>query len=224
MEAPSHVHDFVFNDDGFEVCRVCGVCSTLREMRCSTICHKSTIIHSSHSDILRNNHIGYVDDVEIEYEMLKSKFKRGYPNKVLYAYCTYIVLMRNSIFYTMTQISHIFRINNFQKYVCLIEKKQKLDKSNLIDDNIAHIRSSIEIFLNITMQNEFRKSAFDVADIILKKNPYEKSVFLISTVLYFTLVSHFDSKKKLLSLLCDYYSINARTLCQKIKKLSKIKI
>ena len=224
MEVTTHMHDFIFNDDGFEVCRSCGVCSTLREMRCSTICHKSTIIHSSHSDILRNNHIGYVDDVEIEYEMLKSKFKRGYPNKVLYAYCTYIVLMRNSIFYTMTQISHIFRINNFQKYVCLIEKKQKLDKSNLIDDNIAHIRSSIEIFLNITMQNEFRKSAFDVADIIFKKNPYEKSVFLISTVLYFTLVSHFDSKKKLLSLLCDYYSINARTLCQKIKKLSKIKI
>ena len=224
METPSHEHDLIFNDDGFEVCTICGVCSSLREMRCSSIFQESTFNQSNHSDILRNNHIGYADDIESEYEKLKSKFKRGYPNIVLYAYCTYIVLMRNSVYYTMTQIGHIFQISNFQKYVCLIEKKQRNDKSNLIDDNISHIRSSIEIFLTQNMRNNFRKNAFHIADIMFKRNPYEKSVFLISIVLFFTLVSSFSNKKELLSLLCNYYSINERTLCKKIKKLTKIKL
>ena len=224
MEVTTHMHDFIFNDDGFEVCRSCGICSSLREMRYSTIYEENTSYHSNHSDILRNNHIGHVDDIEFEYEKLKSKFKRGYPNKVLYAYCTYIVLMSNSIFYTMSQISRIFQISNFQRYVCLIEKKQRNDKSNLIDDNISHIKSSIEIFLSQNMLNKFSKRAFRIADILFKKNPYEKSVFLISSVLFFTLISNFSNKRELLSLLCNYYSINERTLCKKIKRLTEIKL
>lgn len=224
MADSHHEHDFIFNDDGFEVCRICGVCSSLREMRSSTIYQESTLNHSYHSDILLNNHIGYVDEIENEYEKLKLKFKRGYPNTVLYAYCSYIVLMRNSIFYTMTHIAHMFQITNFQKYVCLIERKQNNDKSNLVDDNISHIRSSIEMFLKQNMLQKFQKSAFHIADIIYKCKPYEKSVFLIPSVLFLTLVSKFCNKKELLTLLCHYYSINERTLCKKIKVLGKIKI
>ena len=224
MEVTPHMHDFIFNDDGFEVCRLCGICSSLREMRYSTIIQKNISTPSHHSDILRNNHIGHIDDIEFEYKRLKSKFKRGYPNTVLYAYCTYIVLMRNSIFYTMSQISHIFQISNFQKYVCMIEKKQKNDKSNLIDDNISHIRSSIEIFLTQNMLKKYTKSAFDTANIIFKRKPYEKSVFLISIVLFFTLVPNSTNKRDLMTLLCNYYSINERTLCKKIKELDEIKL
>ena len=224
MEVPSHKHDFTFNDDGFEVCRICGLCTSLREMKYETILHENPHSNDNYSHILHNNHIGYVDDIEEEYRRLKSVIKRGYPNKLLYAYCTYIVLMRNSIFYTLTQISQIFQISNFQKCVCMIEKKYENDKSNFINDNILHIRSSIEIFLSQNMKIKLRKNAFQIAETLFKKNPYEKPVFLIALVLFLTLSSKMRYKRDLISLLCNYYSINKRTLCKKIKNIGQIKV
>ena len=106
----------------------------------------------------------------------------------------------------------------------MIEKKYENDKSNFINDNILHIRSSIEIFLSQNMKIKLRKNAFQIAETLFKKNPYEKPVFLIALVLFLTLSSKMRYKRDLISLLCDYYSINKRTLCKKIKNIGQIKV
>lgn len=223
-QLPQHTHDLIFNDDGYEVCRVCGICTQLREMRYDSSVHEASSNNIRYSEILYNNHIGFVKEIEEEYKNLKFKIKRGYSNKILYAYCSYIVLMRNSIFYTLTQISQMFQINNFQKCVCMIEKKYYDDKSNLIVDNVSHLRSSIDIFLSQNMKIKFRKRAFQIAEILYKRNPYEKPEFLISIILYITLYSNYSRKNDLIVLLCDYFSINKRTLNKKIKKIVQIKV
>ena len=52
----------------------------------------------------------------------------------------------------------------------------------------------------------------------------EKPEFLISIILYITLYSNYSRKNDLIVLLCDYFSINKRTLNKKIKKIVQIKV
>jgi len=75
------------------------------------------------SYILYNNHIGYIEEIDQEYRVLKKKLKRGYSNLVIYAYCVYNTLLKNKVYYSLHQISIMFRIKDFIKQYCQIEKK-----------------------------------------------------------------------------------------------------
>ena len=109
MENTSHQHYFVFNDDGFEVCFLCGLCTSQKEMRHDfTEKYQDIPKFTNFSDILQNNNIGYISEIEKEYLMIKTIIKRGFPNIVLYAYCTYNVLMENFVYYSLYQISIMF--------------------------------------------------------------------------------------------------------------------
>ena len=89
MSSTQHTHNFIFNDDGFEVCNLCGVCTSQRNGEHETTIQSSTPQHMSEFfDILINNHIGYCNEVEDMYSLMKRKLVRGYPNRALYAYCT----------------------------------------------------------------------------------------------------------------------------------------
>ena len=87
-DTPSNIHEFIFNDDGFEVCSKCGICTSSRLMESSISEHEYPIPNywSQFSEILINNHIGYIDRIEDEYKKIKIKLLRGYPNISLYAY------------------------------------------------------------------------------------------------------------------------------------------
>ena len=75
---PTHTHYFIFNDDGFEVCNKCGICTTLRHLEPGLIIQEpANNYRSEFADVLINNHIGYVDTVEKEYKKIKSKLLRG---------------------------------------------------------------------------------------------------------------------------------------------------
>ena len=131
MVAVEHKHSFIFNDDGFQVCKLCGICSTLREYFHNIHYDNAHKLWSVYSDVLINNNLGYVEQVEKEYAKLKTLLCRGYPNIALYAYCTYNVLLREGIYYSIGQISCMFRIPNFSKLFCHIEKNPKIKKKSL---------------------------------------------------------------------------------------------
>ena len=108
MPSILHSHNFIFNDDGFEVCDKCGVCTSLRNVEQATGNQSFVLQHTSEFfDILVNNHIGYGNEVEDKYRMIKRKLVRGYPNRALYAYCTYQVLLENDIYYSKYMCLHI---------------------------------------------------------------------------------------------------------------------
>ena len=73
MESLLHNHHFIFNDDGFEVCDKCGICTTQRYAEQSSDNHLFVSQHvSEFSDILINNHIGYIEEIEKKYISLKT--------------------------------------------------------------------------------------------------------------------------------------------------------
>ena len=112
-------HYFIYNTDGFEVCNVCGICSGSHEMIYNDVSDSKVETEQNHADfsyILENNHIGYIQEIDLEYRKIKNILKRGYPNVALYAYCTLKILTLNSIFYSISHISKIFQLENFSKY------------------------------------------------------------------------------------------------------------
>ena len=94
MEITPHTHQFAFNDDGFQVCVLCGLCSSLREYHFNAREEPVTVLRSNYADVLINHNIGYVGLVEEEYKKMKTLLRRGYSNKALYAYCTYNILLK----------------------------------------------------------------------------------------------------------------------------------
>ena len=128
----SHEHIYTFNDDGYQVCTICGICSTLRDM-CSidSLTDNYSKEPSSFSYILYNNHIGYTEEIDEEYKILKNKLKRGYSNLVIYAYCVYNILLKNKVYYSLHQISIIFQIKDFIKQYCQMEKNPLVKKKKL---------------------------------------------------------------------------------------------
>ena len=105
-------HNLIFNDDGFEVCNKCGLCTTNREQRNSytNSANFDNQCNSAFSNILSNNHIGYVDEINKEYNSIKATLKRGYPNIVLFAFCTYNILMKNGVHYPIARIESMFKL------------------------------------------------------------------------------------------------------------------
>lgn len=218
MVMVSHTHNFIFNDDGFEVCNECGICTTLRHlMPDNSIQEPTTDYRSEFSDVLVNNHIGYVDDVEDEYKKIKLKLLRGYPNISLYAYCTYFVLLQNNIYYSIKYISEIFKIPNFTKHFCQIENKMRGKSQHFDITNDRYIFSSLNLYLAQHEQTHyFNKCEKAVLKVKLKSITL-KPHFVACLSLYLALKDIPDPL--LVPRLSDYYSINIRTLKSYIKCL-----
>ena len=67
-----HDHNYIFNNDGYQVCTLCGVCTSLQDMRSVDI--KPDNISKTSTDfsyILYNNNIGYIEEIDQEYRVLK---------------------------------------------------------------------------------------------------------------------------------------------------------
>ena len=211
MTSILHTHNFIFNDDGFEVCNICGVCTSQRSGEYGTSNELLVPQHSSDFfDILINNHIGYVNEVEEKYLMIKRKLVRGYPNRALYAYCTYHVLLENDIYYSIQHISTIFQIRNLKKYFCQIETKLKGHSQYYDISHDRYIFSSLSIFLAQCNQSFHLKDCMKAVGRIRKQSPQFKPHFLICLSIYHTLKDVHDLT--LLPKLSSYYSVNLRTL------------
>lgn len=211
MPSILHSHNFIFNDDGFEVCDKCGVCTSLRNVEQATGNQSFVLQHTSEFfDILVNNHIGYGNEVEDKYRMIKRKLVRGYPNRALYAYCTYQVLLENDIYYSIQHISTIFQIRNLKRSFCQIESKLKGRNQYFDISHNRYIFSSISIFLAQINQSVHLKDSMNVVERMRKQSVQFKPHFLICLSLYHTLKDVYDST--LLQKLSCYYSINLRTL------------
>ena len=215
-------HYFIYNTDGFEVCNVCGICSSSREMIFNDSNSNQINTEQNHSDfsyILENNNIGFIPEINEEYKKIKNILKRGYPNIALYAYCTFKILTLNSIFYSISHISKIFQFENFSKYYRLIEKSHSIDKS-LNFYTFRHTESSIRIFLSYFEHMNHYKTALLISRFIQKMNVEVKPVFKIAIGLYFAICSEYRDKNYLTLLLSEYFTINQRTLKKKIRNFS----
>jgi hypothetical protein len=217
-------HYLIFNDDGFEVCQFCGKCGSMRDMR-GEVSDRTELINkkSEFSDILINNHIGFVSEIESEYGCLKSKLKRGYSNITLYAYCAYIVLLKHKVYYSLEQISNIFKIPHFQKVFCQIEKNQYVKKYIFDTSNIDLLRSSMFLCLSNLEKGMLIGEAERHSQYINKNHPKLKTSFIISSSLYFTISPILLSKRASLLFLSKYFSVNVRTLEKTIKNIEKQK-
>ena len=221
MANEEHKHSFIYNDDGFQVCRFCGLCTTLREYFHNPYNENVQKFWSVHSDVLINNNLGYVDQVEKEYKKLKMILCRGYPNIALYAYCTYNVLLQEGIYYSLGQISSMFQISNFSKLFCHIENNNKVKKQFFNVKDGKFIESSLRLFLSQFNSKKQMLRAVAISKIIKQKHKALKLNFLVAVALYFTLENSFKSGKELFEELSAYFSINVRTLKSHIKDVSK---
>ncbi len=222
MELTNHIHTYIFNDDGFEVCNKCGVCSSMKLLKHANSFetvknHKS----SSFSNILINHHIGHIDEIEHEYNEMKKKLRRGYPNIVLFGYCTYNVLLKNGIYYSINQISRIFQIDDFSKCFCQVEKNHIIEKNNFNVKDDKYVFSSFILFLSELYLPVYFSKAVNISKLIKEYYPKIKMNLHLSTSLYFTLKSNFSEKQILLKKLSLYYGINIRTLNKTIKCIEK---
>ena len=219
MDVTSHTHNFFFNDDGFEVCSICGVCTTLRQFEpADTIRKTRTDQWSEFSNVLINNHIGYIQEVEDEYKKIKNQLKRGYSNAALYAYCTYFVLLKEDIYYSLKQISEIFKLANFPKLFCQIENKMLGKSLNYDISEAKYIFSSIKVYLAIHNQSKYLNQCKDAVYRVRKSQISLKPHFVICVSLYYVLKILPDPG--LLDRICNYYSVNVRTLKAYIKLLN----
>ena len=221
MEDEEHRHSFIFNDDGFQVCKFCGICTTLREYSHNLYHDDLPKFWSVFSDVLINYNLGYVDQIEKEYKKLKMILCRGYPNIALYAYCTYIVLLQEGIYYSLGQISIMFQILNFSKLFCQIEKNHKVKRHSFNVKNETFIESSLCIFLSQYNSKHQLSRAVDISKVVKQKHRAVKHNFLVAISLYFTLEKTFVSRKELFEVLSTYFSINVRTLKSHLKDVSK---
>ena len=219
----SHTHVFIFNDDGFEVCEKCGICTSLRETR--SYIEKSDIYSPDQrfSEILLNNHIGFIEEIEKEYLKIKSILKRGYPNISLYAYCTYNILILNFVYYSLDQIASIFKIENFKKTFCQIERNESISANNFDLENNAYIRSALHIFLSKYDLVRYSEKCFSLTESVKIILPNSKFPFIISISIYLSLTEEDSVNINVLSELCSYFAINKRTLVKKIKEFNKYK-
>ena len=223
MSDTSHSHVFFFNDDGFEVCEKCGICTSLRETKGYIV--KSDIYSPEQffSEILINNHIGFIEQIEKEYLKIKSILIRGYPNISLYAYCTYNILIQNFVYYSMDQIADIFKIVNFKKTFCQIERNESILSNNFDLENRAYIRSALHIFLSKYNLSSYSDKCFSLSESVKNILPNSKFPFVISISIYLSLTDEDLSDMNMLTELCSYFVINKRTLVKKIKDFKNIK-
>ena len=222
MGSRSHLHTYIFNDDGFEVCSLCGVCTSQREMKAEFARENIKKNDSSFSHILENVKIGYIEEIEEAYKKLKTVLKRGYPNIVLYAYCTYNVLMENFVFYSFFQISNIFKIPNFSKYYCQIENKNKSENHNFCIEDKKYIYTALIIFLSQNDKRNLISKGLSIFEKVSRLNHGLKQNILIAVVIFFTISPpSCSTANQLKTDLCENYSINFRTLTRTIKNVKK---
>lgn len=213
-----HIHSYTFNDDGFEVCITCGICTTLRELKHDSYLKTITNeFYSTFSNILLNNNIGYIYEIEHEYNQIKHKLMRGYPNIVLYAYSAYNTLLKNGVYYSLNHISNIFQINDFSKQFCHIQRNYSIEKRYFNIKQDKYIFSSLTLFLSEMYLLSYFGRAVKFSKLMEEYHPRMKANCHLSVSLYFTLQSVFKIKQELLKKLSLYYSINIRTLNKTIK-------
>ena len=217
MENRTHVHDFFFNDDGFEVCLLCGACTTLREQRGFTSSKSAANIRSTFADILINNNLGFIDEVEKEYREIKLLLHRGYSNRSLYAYCMYNVFLRNGVYYSLNQVSNLFQIDNFVKLFCQIKKNQKVKKHYFDVADEKYIESALHLFLSQHCHRHMLTKAINYTRLVKEKHRPLKFNFLVSISLFFALKDIFNSLPMLMEELASNFSINIRTFKSVVK-------
>ena len=221
MVREEHEHSYVFNDDGFQVCELCGICTTLREHHFQPYFEMCQEVRSEYADVLVNHNLAYVDQVEKEYKKLKILLRRGYPNIALYAYCTYYVLLKEGIYYSLEQLSSMFQIPNFSRLFCHIEKNPKIEKHFFNVKNKRFIESSLYLFLSHFSSKHRLHKAVAISKIVKQKHGALKLNFLVAISLYFTLRNTVMNKKGLYEELSNYFSINIRTLKSYLKGVGK---
>ena len=214
--------NFIFNDDGFEVCDQCGLCTTNREQRYSHIDSDNfeNAWNSDFSNILTNNHIGYEDEINKEYNCIKAALRRGYPNIVLFAFCTYNILMKNGVHYSMAKIEHMFKLNKFSKYYCQIEKNESITKNIFDVSEYKYVSSSINHFLAVYEHKEKQSKIVELAQYLSKIYPSHKQDIILSAALFISLKKKI-SKNKLLKNLSIFFSVNIRTLKKVVNNIEK---
>lgn len=221
MPEARHDHQYIFNDDGFQVCYICGLCTSLREQRASSSYGISLQSKSVYSEILFNNNIGYINEVEDEYQKLKALLRRGYPNKAVYAYCTYNVLLKDGVYYSLSQISKIFQMPDFPKLFCHIENNHQIHSCNFDVKDEKYIESALHLFLSHCEMNHALSKALKLSQIVRQKHGALKANIIISVSLYFTLENTFNSNHSLQNDLSNHFSLNIRTLKSVIRDVSK---
>ena len=225
MEGDAHNHEYILNDDGFEVCFKCGSCSSQRVYEYDRNTPDDTNIRKSEFlDILINNHIAYEEEIEQFYNKIKLKLPRGYPNVALYAYSTYCILLKHSVFYTIRHIEQIFKIDNFKKSFCQIERNDCIQKTNFDVNTEEYSLSAIKIFLSeLGFICMFGKATRNCKN-IRKHVSHIRPQFLIAVSIYLALFDSFIDHQKLHENLSDHFSINRRTLKGVIKMYKCYKI
>ena len=178
-------------------------------------------VRSEYADVLVNHNLAYVDQVEKEYKKLKILLRRGYPNIALYAYCTYYVLLKEGIYYSLEQLSSMFQIPNFSRLFCHIEKNPKIEKHFFNVKNKRFIESSLYLFLSHFSSKHRLHKAVAISKIVKQKHGALKLNFLVAISLYFTLRNTVMNKKGLYEELSNYFSINIRTLKSHLKDVGK---
>ena len=105
-----HIHNNMINDDGFEVCILCGVCTILQHyINNQEETNYKQLLENKQSSpykyILQNNNIWYIEDIEEAYTLLKRIMKHGTPNtkNVL---CLLCVNRKQNIFVFKTHSSY----------------------------------------------------------------------------------------------------------------------
>ena len=221
MAGTAHEHQFIFNDDGFEVCTLCGICTTLREQRNHATTENQLQKRSIYADVLINHNLAYVELVEEEYRKLKTMLRRGYSNKALYAYCTYNVLLKDHVYYSINHISIMFQINNFSKLFCQIENNHKVESRYFDIRNEKYVESSLHLFLSYHDQKCSLGRALEFSRIMKKKHKPLKLKFLTSVSLYLALKDIFECSLLLRHELSTYFSINIRTFNSVLREVTR---
>ena len=218
MEGGEHEHEYISSDDGFEVCFKCGICTSQRVYEYERNSIVDNIRKSEYTDILINNHIGYQEEIEEFYNKIKLKLPRGYANIALYAYSTYCILLKHSIFYTIMHIEQIFKIDNFKKSFCQIERNDCIQKTNFDLDTEEYSWSAITIFLSELGCIYLSGKAFRISKNIRRHVLHIRPQFLIAVSIYLALFECFDDHQQVLENLSHHFSINRRTLKGVIRK------
>jgi hypothetical protein len=217
-------HNLIYNDDGFEVCNKCGLCTTNREQRYSHTysanLENGIKWNSVFSNILTNNHIGYEDEITKEYNCIKAILRRGYPNIVLYAFCTYNTLMKNGAHYSMAKIENMFKLKKFSKYYCQIEKNESITKHIFDVTEYKYVSSSINHFLAEYDHKQKQSKIVQLALYFGRIYPTYKQGIILSAALFMSLKNK-SPKKELLKNLSIFFLVNIRSLQKVVNNMEK---
>ena len=199
-------HNLIFNDDGFEVCDKCGLCSTNRELRYShsDSSNFGNVGNSVFSNILINNHIGYEDEINEEYNSVKATLKRGYPNIALFAFCTYNILIKNGVHYSIARIENMFKLKKFSKYYCQIEKNECITKQIFDVTEYKYVSTSINHFLAEYGHKQKQCKIVELVKYFGKIYPTYKQGIILSAALFLSLKNK-TSKNELLKNLSFFF-------------------